>query len=86
MANKNYLKGRRKEYKIVKEYKELGYDIVQRSASSKSVVDVWCVDKERKVITLIQAKPDSMSVNAKGKLLRNNAWLNGVFVVEFVVV
>lgn len=86
MSNKNYIKGRRKEYKIVKQYKDKGYKIVQRSAGSHSPIDVFAIDKETRTIKLIQAKPDSMSNNAKQKIIDENQWLNGLFKVVFEVV
>ena len=86
MSNKNYIKGRRKEYKIVKQYKDKGYEIAQRSAGSHSPIDVFAIDKETRTIKLIQAKPDSMSNTAKQKIIDENQWLNGLFKVVFEVV
>ena len=83
--NKNYVKGRRKEYKITKKYKDMGYEIAQRSAGSHSPVDVFAIDRDTRTIKLIQAKPDSMSDNAKKKILKENKWLNGLFRVIFEV-
>jgi Holliday junction resolvase len=86
MPNKNYERGRRKEYKITKKYKDLGYEIAQRSAGSHSPIDVFAIDKSTRTIKLIQAKPDSMSKNAKQKIIDENQWLNGLFKVVFEVV
>ena len=83
--NKNYVKGRRKEYKITKKYKDMGYEIAQRSAGSHSPVDVFAIDRDTRTIKLIQAKPDSMSDNAKKKIIEENKWLNGLFRVVFEV-
>ena len=83
--NKNYVKGRRKEYKITKKYKDMGYEIAQRSAGSHSPVDVFAIDRDTRTIKLIQAKPDSMSDNAKKKIIEENKWLNGLFRVIFEV-
>ena len=83
--NKNYVKGRRKEYKITKKYKDMGYEIAQRSAGSHSPVDVFAIDRDTRTIRLIQAKPDSMSDNAKKKIIEENKWLNGLFRVVFEV-
>jgi len=85
MPNKNYEKGRRKEYKIVKQYKDKGYNIAQRSAGSHSPIDVFAIDKSTRTIKLIQAKPNSMSNAAKQKILDENQWLNGLFKVVFEV-
>tara|TARA_R100000750_G_C2328391_1_gene89152 strand:- start:852 stop:1106 length:255 start_codon:yes stop_codon:yes gene_type:complete len=81
----NYLKGRRKEYKLRTELLKLGWDIVQRSAGSHSPIDVWAVNKEKKLIKLIQAKPDSMSDNKRKQIEDKNKWLNGTFEVTFEV-
>ena len=85
MPNKNYLNGIRKERKIVNDLKKEGWDIVQRSAGSRSPIDVWAINKDLKLIRLIQAKPD----NFKGKdileLLTIYNWLNDNFKVEFKV-
>ena len=85
MPNKNYIKGRRKEYQITKRFKEKGYQIAQRSAGSHSPIDVFAIKKETKTIKLIQAKPDSMSDNAKKKIIDEFKWLNGLYEVKFEV-
>ncbi len=82
MTNKAYVKGRNKEYKIVKELKDRGFDIVQRTAGSHSPIDIIAIDKITKVIRLIQAKPEGF--NSK-KLENEFRWLNGMFRVEFYV-
>jgi Holliday junction resolvase len=56
MASSQYRKGARKEYKIVKQLKEKGFEIAQRSAGSHSPVDVWGVNLKTKEILLIQSK------------------------------
>lgn len=86
MPNTNYVKGRRKEYSIVKEYRLLGYDLVQRTAGSHSAIDVIAIDKENKVITLIQSKPDTMNKGEIDKIISLNKGLNGEFKVSFIVV
>jgi len=58
MPNKNYIKGRKKEYKIMKMFKEAGYDIAQRTAGSHSPIDIFAVDRKNKTIIFIQSKPD----------------------------
>jgi Holliday junction resolvase len=81
MPNKNYIKGRRKEYKICKKLREEGYEIVQRSAGSHSPVDVFAINKETKVVLLVQAKPDGY----KEKKYEEYNWLNGKFTVKFEI-
>ena len=85
MSIKFYVKGRRKEYKIVRGLRDKG-DIAQRSAGYHSPIDVFGIHMERKEILLIQAKPDSMSSNARKKLEEENAGLNGTFEVRFIVI
>ena len=85
MGNKNYVKGRRKEYKIVNDFKEKGFEISQRTAGSHCPFDVIAIDKKTKRIKLIQAKPDSMSSSAKDKIEAENEWLNDEFMVSFEV-
>ena len=85
MPNKNYIKGRRKEYAIVKRLKEEGYDLAQRTAGSHSEVDIIAIRRRDKRIKLIQAKPNSYSDNATQKIIQKNAWMNDEFMVEFVV-
>lgn len=85
----SYKKGRRKEYKIVKELEKEGFDIVQRTAGSHSEIDVFAIDKEKKLIKLIQSKRtlaktmDYIDPNLKKKLEKENKELNGEFKVEF---
>ena len=45
MPNKNYIKGRRKEYKICKKLIEKGFDIAQRTAGSHSPIDIIVINK-----------------------------------------
>ena len=82
MPNKNYLKGRRKEYKICDEYKKKGFDIVQRTAGSHSPFDVIAIDIKARVIKLIQSKPDNYKTD---KIVEEHIQLNNVFRVEFEV-
>ena len=86
MPNKNYQKGRRKEYKICEHYRSLGYDIVQRTAGSHSPIDVFAINKKLKEIIWIQAKPDNFSDNATKKLYIENGWLDGIYRSSFIVI
>ena len=85
MPNKNYVRGRNKEYAIVKKYRDMGYDIVQRTAGSHSPIDVIAIHSIRRTIRLIQVKPNSMSKDNKELLLIKHGELNGLFDVEFSV-
>ena len=86
MVNKNYQKGRAKEYRICNQLKEDGFIISQRSAGSHSPIDVFAIHKKKKKIVFVQAKPKSMSDKNKKKLADELDWLNGNFKVEFKVI
>lgn len=84
MPNKNYIKGVRKERKIVNEARDKGL-IAFRSAGSHSPIDVVVIDKRNKLIKLIQCKPDDMNSNKKQKLRDENKELNDEYIVSFSV-
>ena len=86
MSNKNYLKGRRKEYKICDIYKAKGYNIVQRTAGSHSPFDIIAIDLKKQLIKFIQCKPDSMSEKQKEKIEIQNSNLNKLFNCLFEVI
>ena len=86
MSNKNYLKGRRKEYKICDIYKAKGFDIVQRTAGSHSPFDIIAISVPTQELFLIQCKPKSMSEKKREEILKANENLNGNFKVEFKVI
>lgn len=85
LPNKNYEKGRRKEYKICNQLRDKGF-IAVRSAGSHGPFDVIGIDIASRRIELVQAKPDTMTENAKNKLYEANIGLNGTFEVEFKVI
>lgn len=85
MPNKNYIKGRRKEYKYVKIMRDKGF-IAQRTAGSHSPFDVIAINPETKQIRLIQCKPDSMNATRAQKIRNENKELSGSFEVRFSVV
>ena len=84
MPNKNYIRGRRKEYKIVHRERALG-NIAFRSAGSHSCIDVVSINTHDKIITFIQSKPDSMSDNQRKKIEDDNNKLNDEYLCCFVV-
>jgi len=86
MPNKNYIKGRRKEYKIVHNLKDKGWDIAQRTANSRSPFDVIAINIKEKKIRLIQSKPDDMNATRQQKIRDDNKELNGEFNVSFSVI
>ena len=85
MPNKNYLAGRKKEYRICNQLKEEGFNIVQRSAGSHSPVDVWAVHIKRKLILLIQSKPDNFRLSQREIINNKNHDLNGKYTVKFQI-
>ena len=86
MPNKNYVKGRAKEYKICKKLKEEGFDITQRTAGSHSPIDVIAINKSLRTIKFIQAKPDNYSKAKTDKLYSELGWLSNIFRAEFEVI
>ncbi len=85
MPSANYVKGRKKEYKVVNEAKAQGC-IALRSAGSHSPIDVIVVDIDNKHIRLIQCKPNTMPLSQKRALELKHLALNGFFEVTFEVI
>lgn len=86
MPNSNYIKGRKKEYKIRNQLLEQGFDIAQRTAGSHSPIDIIAINKLTKVIKLIQAKPEKFADSKKQELIQEWGWLNNAFRVEFEII
>ena len=82
MPNKHYIKGYKKEQRIVNNLKKLGFDIAQRTAGSHSPIDIIAVHRKTKKICLIQAKPRGYSDK---KIMEDMKWLCDEFQVEFWV-
>jgi len=85
MPNKNYIKGRKKEYKIVNDEKSKGR-ISFRSAGSHSPIDIVSIDPEGKKIKFIQSKPDNWTEKQINCLIEKNKFFNGTYEVIFSVV
>ena len=83
MPNKNYQRGRRKEYGVCDKLKKEGFDIVQRSSGSHSPIDVFAINKKTKEIVFIQVKAGVISEKERNKLFEENGWLDGKFDVSF---
>jgi len=66
--------------------RQIGCDIVIRSAGSHSPIDVIGIDSKSRHIFFIQCKPESMSDNAKNKIKMPLEWLNGSFTSTFEIV
>ncbi len=85
MPNKNYIRGRRKEYKVMKELREEGNIISQRTAGSHSPIDVFAINKEKKLITFVQVKPNNFSEFNRNKIMKELSFLKGEWTVEFIL-
>jgi len=86
MPNKNYRKGRRKEYGVMDKLRKEGWTIVQRSSGSHSPIDVFAINKEEKIIKFIQVKAEYLSDSEYSKIWEDNKWLNGKFNIEFDII
>ena len=85
MPNKNYLKGVRKERKLVNEARRRGL-IAFRSAGSHSPIDVVIINLKLGSVRFIQAKPDNFSEHDKQRLLEKYMKLNDYFKCVFQVI
>lgn len=86
MPNRNYINGRRKEYKVMQQLKKIGCDIVFRSAGSHSEIDVIGIDIKGRRIFTIQCKPKSLSANKREEILQRNTLLNNNYLMTFEVI
>lgn len=77
MVNKNYIKGRAKEYRILKRLRKEGFNAI-RASGSHGFADIVGIHPDG-VIVWIQAKPESMSENAKRSIERRYEWVNNQF-------
>jgi len=84
--NKNYTKGRAKEYRTMEKLRKAGCEVVLRSAGSHSKVDVIGINLKELKVRFIQCKPEKMSDNAKQKLVDELGELNNEFMCSFEVV
>lgn len=75
MPNKNYLKGRAKEYRLKKELERAGL-IVLRTAGSYGFADLIAIDKKKWLIRFIQCKPNNFSEREKVLLMHKHALFN----------
>lgn len=73
--NRNYIKGRNKEYRIMKKFRDAGFEIVTRTAGSHSPIDVIAIKRTENslIIKFIQSKPKKFK---KDKLIESLKWLN----------
>lgn len=85
MPNANYIKGVRKERKLVNLARARG-NIAFRSAGSHSPIDLCIIDKEHREITFLQCKPDDFPESERNKILEELSFINGYMIVRFDVV
>ncbi len=86
MPNKNYVKGRAKEYRITKMLKADGYTIAQRTAGSHSPIDIFAINRKIRKIKFIQSKPDNFSRWEAKKIHKELDFLNGQWNVRFELI
>lgn len=84
MPNKHYVKGRKKEYRVMNAARDAGC-VALRSAGSHSPIDVVIIDYKNRIIRLVQCKPDTMPQSQKDKLHRLYDCLTGKYEVFFEV-
>ena len=83
MPNRNYQKGKLKEHKIVRQLKEQGWTIAQRSAGSHSPIDIFAINRDTKEILFIQSKCGEYAEREIVRLNKEYEWLNGGWNVRF---
>lgn len=84
MPNRNYINGRKKEYRIVNAERREGC-IAQRTAGSHSFFDVISINEDKRIIRLIQCKPSTMSDKDIALILEQNKGIDGHYTVIFEV-
>lgn len=82
--NRNYVRGRAKEYRLRNKYQKQGY-MCYRTAGSHGTADLICIHPLKKEILFIQSKPKNYPAKATQRLLAGNNWLNDTFKGEFRV-
>jgi len=73
MGNKNYEKGRRKEYKLKRELERAGW-LVLRTAGSHGFADLVAI--KGTTIRFIQCKPDDFPESRQKKLMEEHKFFN----------
>ena len=87
MPNRNYLKGRAKEYRTMRKYEKLGY-ICLRTAGSHGFADIIAIkhgiDSLNDII-FIQCKPKNYSQRDTDRLYAEHRWITEISHVKFIV-
>lgn len=84
MPNKNYVKGRNKEYRLKRKFEKEGF-IVLRTAGSHGFADLILISEEEKKIVFVQVKPKGYSDNRIKKLNDKYSWIKKKFSCDFEV-
>jgi len=81
MPNPAYEKGVRKERAFVNQARRAG-NLALRSAGSHSPIDVVIIDRQRKIVRLIQCKPDNITPAHRERILKEINIPEGMYKVE----
>jgi len=84
MTNRNYNRGRAKEYRVAEQYRKNGC-LVIRAAKSHGFADLVAVHPKTRHIFFVQCKPRKYSKKAKARLEKQFEWLNDEFICQFQV-
>jgi len=71
MTNKNYQKGRAKEYRVRKKWEEAGWTVL-RTAGSHGFADLVAINDE--YVMFIQCKPNDFPASEERRLIKENEW------------
>ena len=85
MPNKNYIKGRRYEYKLAHVLRKSGFDIVFRSAGSHGPIDLVAIDTSSRTMLFVQAKQGKLSYTKRLELKHKWIKLNDKYLCKFEV-
>jgi len=78
----NYQRGRAKEYRIAKKYREKGW-IVLRTAGSHGFADLVCISQNKRQIIFLQVKPKNFPKSASERLYSAHKWLSDEYLCSF---
>lgn len=85
MPNRNYLKGRAKEWKVRKDLEIMGWKVL-RTAGSHGFADLIAINPRTKQIRFIQCKPDDFPKSKEQQLLTENSFCNDEYTSSFEVI
>ncbi len=85
MSNRNYRRGRDKEYRVKKKLEKQGFTVL-RTAGSHGFADLVAIDEVNNFVDFIQCKPRSMGEKAKERLIKEMPLEEGDFKVRLKVI